>query len=239
MYVKRDIFRHNIDNKPESAKPATNEIVFFKFLHQNKYHDSTSSRIHKNKMKKIILLACLIFLTLTTASGTQVIIQQSSTENVSSGLPEKIAHWKSKPDIKICTSAPVSVDEVKHAIAWWQKRGYRFGSIIKSNCVENHHYGFIVIDLIGQDFDIRRDLATTKIHHDTKSKEIRWAKIYLTISVRERILEHEIGHALGWGHSAIRKHILFPTWQGGGWEDEGLEVPALNLTKTKSESRKP
>ena len=179
--------------------------------------------------KLFLLFLALIFSISSYASP--VIGDPTFVEDVSSGLPKKIAHWKSPPDIKICTNAPVTRWEVDAALSWWRQRGYRFGSIIESNCIEKHNYGFIVIDLIGQDFDIEKNLATTKIYHDLKTKEIHWVKIYLMQPTRERILEHEIGHALGWHHAALRGHLLFPSWQGGGWNDAGLSVPPLNLTR--------
>jgi hypothetical protein len=183
-------------------------------------------------MKKTMLLMAALFLGfILHANATPVYLNPQLAEDISSGMPNKFANWKSAPDIKICTHAPVTRRQVDYALAWWEQRGYRFGSIITSSCIEKHNYGFIVIDLIGQGFDIGKNLATTKIHHDKKTGEIRWVKIYLTEPVRERILEHEIGHALGWLHSAYRGHILFPTWQGGGWDDKGVENPSLNLTR--------
>ena len=152
---------------------------------------------------------------------------------------EKFATWKSKPDVKICNYAPVTVDQVKRALSWWEKLGYKFGYVYRSNCVENAHYGNIVISLAGQDFDFNRSYGTTNLHYDTSTGVVHWAQIFLPENVRERVLEHEIGHALGWHHSARTGHILHPSWQRGGWDSTGLRVPTLNLTRSKSALKSP
>ena len=152
---------------------------------------------------------------------------------------EKFASWKSKPDVKICNHAPVTIDQVKNALAWWEDLGYKFGYVYRSSCVENAHYGNIVISLAGQDFDFNRSYGTTNLHYDTKTYVVHWAQIFLPEKVRERVLEHEIGHALGWHHSSKSGHILHPSWQRGGWNSLGLRKPALNLTRSKSALKNP
>jgi len=51
---------------------------------------------------------------------------------------------------------------------------------------------------------------------------IQLAKIQLS-SFDERVLEHEIGHALGWVHVGTRGHLMHPEWAKGGWNTFGLE----------------
>ena len=171
------------------------------------------------------MLTFFLLLNFAIASPIDVSVIDAST------LPTKFAEWKTVPDIKVCTHAPINMTQLNNALRWWKTQGYSFGSIIKSNCVETHNYGFIVIDLIGQGFDLSKSLATTKIHYDLKTKQINWVHIYLVSPVKPRILEHEIGHALGWHHSPMRDHLMFPTWQGGGWDDNGLKKPSLHLTR--------
>lgn len=171
------------------------------------------------------MLLFILLINLVFASPINVHIAEVSSS------PTQFAEWHLQPDIKVCTHAPIDFMQLNNAITWWKKRGYSFGVVIQSNCIETTHYGFIVIDLIGQGFDLQKSLATTKLHYNLKTKKINWAYIYLVSPVRTRILEHEFGHALGWHHSPKRKHIMYPTWQGGGWDDAGLKKPALNLTR--------
>ena len=152
---------------------------------------------------------------------------------------QKFANWSSKPDIKICHHAPVTILQVKAALKWWENLGYEFGYVYRSACIENANYGNIVISLAGQDFKFDKNYGTTNVHHDTKTGKTHWAQIFLPEKVRERVLEHEIGHALGWHHTTQKGHILYPSWQLGGWNSEGLEISALNLTRSKSSSKNP
>lgn len=41
--------------------------------------------------------------------------------------------------------------------------------------------------------------------------------------VRETVLEHELGHALGFLHYNKINHIMNEKWAQGGWDKEGLE----------------
>ena len=39
---------------------------------------------------------------------------------------------------------------------------------------------------------------------------------------KDRVLEHEIGHALGWQHYRQRYHIMHPEWRYGGYDSYGI-----------------
>jgi hypothetical protein len=135
----------------------------------------------------------------------------------------RFSFWAKIPNIKICNSSPASKDQVISAMQWWSKRGFKFGTIKYSNCISQKHPGFIVISLVGQGFDFSKSLGTTNVHHDKVTKEIYWSQIYIPDALKIRVLEHEIGHALGWSHSTIRGHLMYPTWQLGGWDDSGIK----------------
>ena len=60
---------------------------------------------------------------------------------------------------------------------------------------------------------------------DNDSQEIQWAKIYLKSNVKERVLEHELGHALGWMHTKQSGHMMHEKLIYGGWKDTGLKNP--------------
>ena len=179
----------------------------------------------------------LLFFLSSTLSASEIRVNGHSVhhpppqiEDVARKHVTRFSQWQSNPDIKICNSAPVTIAQVKNALAWWEKRGYKFGYVFSSSCVENAHYGNIVISLADQKFNFDKNLGTTSVHHDLETKVIRWAQIFLTENVRERVLEHEIGHAIGWHHSTKLGHILYPSWQLGGWDDDGIKN-SLNLTR--------
>ena len=39
---------------------------------------------------------------------------------------------------------------------------------------------------------------------------------------RHRVLEHELGHALGWKHYPQSMHIMHPEWEKGGYYNNGM-----------------
>ena len=52
------------------------------------------------------------------------------------------------------------------------------------------------------------------------------AKIFIfpKAASKERVLEHEIGHALGWPHINRPYHIMNSNWHTGGHNSGGLKL---------------
>ena len=128
------------------------------------------------------------------------------------------------PTIVICNSSVASLSDVESSIEWWRSRGYNFGQIIVNEpgqiCYQSGENGFITIEGPDSHFDFDY-LAIT--HRKSSQDEILSARIILRAkSEKSRILEHEIGHALGWSHCNRRGHIMNPEWSRGGWNDDGL-----------------
>ena len=65
-------------------------------------------------------------------------------------------------------------------------------------------------------------LGSTTLYADPETSEIYWATIELRHPYTERVLEHEIGHALGWLHTRTRGHMMHPLHFEGGWDDDAL-----------------
>ena len=59
---------------------------------------------------------------------------------------------------------------------------------------------------------------------DKNTNEILWSIIELKSDmVGERVLEHELGHAIGWMHTRAIGHIMNESLARGGWDSTGLE----------------
>lgn len=71
------------------------------------------------------------------------------------------------------------------------------------------------------EYGFTEDLGVTRSIVDHDTREILSAEIEVYV-VRERVLEHELGHALGIKHVFRSGHIMHPEWNSGGWNNEGL-----------------
>jgi predicted Zn-dependent protease len=175
------------------------------------------------KKKQFLFLLLVPFL-----MGTTPTIIGLDRVHVGNKSPQKIGTWKYTPSVIICEGAPTNKKDIDKAIAWWKNRGYRFYETIGEEdplgkCQSEFPEGFIVVKIGTQKmFTNNEDLAQTHFNVDDSTKQISWAKIYLRSSPMERVLEHEIGHALGFLHSDNPGHLMYRQWIRGGWGDKGL-----------------
>ena len=145
----------------------------------------------------------------------------------------RAGQWERTPTVVICEHAPIKKDDVRKALGWWNKRGYIFyhsiylrGSRAQEICRRADPTGYITINLVTQEtFEGGDNLAVTHFYVDNDTREIHWAKIYLKSHVEERVLEHELGHALGWMHTEQIGHLMHEKLIRGGWDDAGLKKP--------------
>jgi len=135
--------------------------------------------------------------------------------------------WNGIPRVVVCEFSPVSEARVERALNIWSRYGYKFlGPVYNDTspvCLGDAYLGVITISLNGQDFPEGK-LAVTRTYFSNDEHLIYGAKIQIreTASQKERVLEHEIGHALGWNHFARRYHMMHPNWDIGGWDMTGL-----------------
>ena len=142
--------------------------------------------------------------------------------------PVKKANWNIEPDIRICPDTRVDPARLSRAMNYWEQLGYKFGNIIvekdQARCdTAQGPQREITIVIPNQDLDAKY-LAMTRIITHTVSGEIVQATIYITpkMADRSRVLEHELGHALGWVHYGQYSHIMNPDWNSGGYDSHGL-----------------
>ena len=183
-------------------------------------------------MKRILLLLALLLIPGTLFATTPVIKGIDVLKIAKKDLV-RAGHWRRTPTVVICEHAPVERDDVRKAITWWNKRGYIFyhsiylrGLRAQEICNSPDPTGYITINLVTQEtFEAGDNLAVTHFYIDNDTREIDWAKIYLKSHVAERVLEHELGHALGWMHTEARGHLMNEKLIYGGWGDKGLKKP--------------
>ena len=93
-------------------------------------------------------------------------------------------------------------------------------------CFNGGRIGEITVMLVTSDINMENHLAITRNHYYTDTKEILKAQIYILISAasKERVLEHEIGHALGWMHYNRMYHIMHSLYKNSGHSSSGLGI---------------
>ena len=141
--------------------------------------------------------------------------------------PNITGFWAFKPIIKVCKIASIPDSRVKRAISYWDRLGYEFEEIIfddeSMSCAMGPRFGEIIITVPNQAFDFSK-LAITRTSRNSETNFIIHSVIHMppVNQDRERILEHEIGHSLGWDHTFRTQHIMNENWLKGGHDSSGL-----------------
>jgi len=144
-------------------------------------------------------------------------------------FPLRAGRWHRTPTVIICEHAPVSKTQIKKAVRLWKDLGHRFLSTQYkydplNKCTAKEPVGYIVVHLITQGIKLEPDdLAETHFFVSAETSEINWAIIYMRSPVKEIVLEHEIGHALGYLHYNKINHLMNSKWIYGGWDVDGLK----------------
>jgi hypothetical protein len=142
-------------------------------------------------------------------------------------------YWVGIPDVRICPGAGISRTRVREAISFWEGAGYRFGRIIAppNNGIPcSAHTGEIAFRVPTQDeiSEALHDglLGVAKTQIIPKNGEIIASNIYFQSQVAShtpKIVEHELGHALGWKHHTRKFHIMHPLISETGYLYIGME----------------
>ena len=191
------------------------------------------------KISKSILIFFIFLFQLPTGmisknalSDTRV-SEFNSTEDLEtvSRRGQVIGYWSRPPSVRVCDGAPVTMTRVHQAVEFWKRLGYEFGPIVRDSsldCSFTRIEGSIMIGLPDQNF-VEPNLAMTRTLTSDATKEIVMAKIAIKSgsATRERVLEHEFGHALGWRHFNRRYHLMNSELQRGGWTVIGLQRSEL------------
>ena len=139
--------------------------------------------------------------------------------------------WQIKPDIVVCSDSRVSNLRIDRATEFWKALNHDFGTVTRVSrdnmaCVTGEpDYGTIMIDIPSQNFDFSSHLGTTKTWWRTDTGEIFKAKIEIKIGWenKPRVLEHELGHALGYKDNNTTGHLMNHEWARGGYKKKGLQ----------------
>jgi hypothetical protein len=143
--------------------------------------------------------------------------------------PPQVATWSMTPTVIVCEHAPINQTQINSAVNFWKRLGYKFYTIQYkydplNKCLIDAPKGHIIIHLVTAGIKLEENaLAQTRFYVDNNTNEIEWAIIYMRNDIRATVLEHELGHALGFLHYNQINHIMNEKWAMGGWDKEGLE----------------
>ena len=141
---------------------------------------------------------------------------------------EQTAKWKYPPTVRVCYNLPIFEYKIERALMFWRYLGYEFGEIIYDDtseyCTGNKTAGSIVI-MPNRKYLGDGKFAITKRYSLEKPRLITGARIEIARMAygEDLLLEHELGHALGWTHSPQKGHIMYPYLRQSGTNSDGLK----------------
>jgi hypothetical protein len=173
-----------------------------------------------DKTSKLFFYICSVAALIFLFSGIGLLSFSGNKEH-----PNKPRYFEEIPLVINCDDSPYDLDELNDALSFWEDLGYEFLDVVDDfNCGEELAYGAITITSLEEEF-ISSDLNQI-VYGSTRTffneDKILYARITIVFK-EERVLEHELGHALGWEHFDIRGHIMNPNLDDGGWKNFGLE----------------
>lgn len=175
----------------------------------------------------VLAAVCLLLFMATDVRGSDYKSNFDKIPSISD-RPIRVATWKRTPTVIVCANAPVKEAPVKKAVKFWEDLGHHFFTTQYNHdplnkCRQSDPVGYIIIRLITQEIKLGEDsLAVTHFYVDNDTRQVDWAIIYLKNDIRDTVLEHEIGHALGYLHFNKINHLMNSKWIQGGWDTVGL-----------------
>lgn len=113
------------------------------------------------------------------------------------------------PDVVICNNSQIDLLILEKVISSWEKRGEKIGNILFKECVEFQTLPG-TIEIYEDDKITGSAYGLTSVKSYTDTKEIISAKIWIKPDYTDSIilLEHELGHALGFKDTLANDHVM-------------------------------
>lgn len=145
--------------------------------------------------------------------------------------PPKEYRWEVPPPVIVCPNSMVFREQIEAAMRFWEERGHRFGELFfhrdpSALCFAPRPGGHIVIRAATAEVknEMAADtLAETRFNTTGYEGSLAYAKLFMVVAPQERVLEHELGHALGFSHYNVAGHLMHGRVPVGGWDDFGLK----------------
>ena len=185
----------------------------------------------KNLFLKIFVTVFLLSCT-TTIENSKAEERLDSEEliqvfNVHSS-PVLGSYWSDTPSIRICEDSGITRTRMSQITSFWIKMGYEFGGVFfdpgSDICNIGGVTGQITFMIVRNDTPIGNNLAITRTWYNKNTRQITKAQVYVLGGFVDKIylLEHEMGHALGWDHFNRKYHIMNQHYELIGSDSFGL-----------------
>lgn len=149
------------------------------------------------------------FLTVAFASFFALGFKHTHTSDYSMETLRAYYWTKNIPDVIVCNNSQIDVLVLEKALSSWEERGEKIGNVFFKECFEfKTQTGTIEIYENDEITGSAYGLTSVKSYKDTK--EIISAKIWIKSDYTDSIilLEHEMGHALGFRDTLTNDHVM-------------------------------
>jgi len=154
--------------------------------------------------------------------------------------PKLMSKWSdgTKPYLLLCDDF-VPISDAESAIRFWENIGYEFrntriGDPLTECIPVDAPFGAIRVKLptSGTSGILKGKLAVTSTvkYIDTNTLHSATITIHSFALNKRYTLEHEIGHALGWGHVETAGHIMNPKWVNIGSRTTGVRQDCYSFS---------
>lgn len=153
------------------------------------------------------------------------------------------AWWAEMPSIRVCASSGVSEARMNRALRYWRQLGYNIPNVWYDDgsaiCRGDGIIGEIMISIVHNDIPVGNNLAVTRNHHLTRTRELIKSQIYVYPAMvdKELLIEHELGHALGWVHYNRGLHVMNENYGHIGHDSTGLTWREYTDERERSQER--
>ena len=139
--------------------------------------------------------------------------------------PKQEANWKAPPIVRVCSKNPAYWQRVDRAVKFWESLGHEFASMTYGDDTQWCHGSTMITSIVIKEeifFDPRTFGQTMTM---TMGDSIVGAQVKIKSGhfVDPYILEHEIGHALGYKHIKCGGHIMNSHTDKLGASNRGLQ----------------
>ena len=149
------------------------------------------------------------------------------------------AWWAETPAVRVCASSGVSEARMNRALDYWRRLGYNLDRVWYDDgsalCTGPGVSGEITIAIVNSDVPVGNNLAVTQNFHNRHTHEMIRARIWVFPATvgKELLLEHELGHALGWAHYNRYLHVMNADYAEIGHDSTGLRSREYQAEKQR------